>query len=741
MQRPWELIQQHRVGSAVALLCVVILLFWLFCLPENLFEDTSYSSVILSRDGELLGARIAADGQWRFPPRDTVPQRYATALIEFEDKHFRYHPGVDPLAVARAIRQNSREGRTISGASTITMQVIRLSRRKERSLTEKILEAFLATRLEAKYSKDHILALYASHAPFGSNVVGLDAASWRYYSRSPEDLSWGEVATLAVLPNSPSSIHPGKNREKLLLKRNRLLERLHRKGKISDSDFSLALEEPLPSEPKPLPQYASHYVENISRLRPGQRVLSSIDLSLQRRIEALTDRWSNELSSKGVADMAAVVVDVHSGEILAWIGNADLGRKRPGAQVDVASAPRSTGSVLKPLLYCAALQEGVILPRTLLRDTPTNINGFTPQNFDLQYSGAVSASEALTHSLNVPFVHLLKDYGVPKFYTLLQRLGISTLTRSPSDYGLSLILGGTEGKLGELTALYARISEYYQSEEENPDRFPLWNKTALWYCFDVLKDLSRPDEIDLNMVRSARKIAWKTGTSYGFRDAWAIGFTKDYAVGVWAGNAEGQGVSGLVGGRTAGPVLFDIFNVLPASEWFEEPASGKNNILAEVCRESGRLKGPYCPDCDTLTLPKGALRSQTCEYHKLVDGTAHFLLPPAMEWYYRRQHPEYKALPPRNTNAVSTGPMEFIYPEYGSRITIPRQLDGSVKGVNFSLAHTIPDATVYWHLDSDYITSTRYFHELSICPEPGNHTMTVVDSEGNSLSIRFSIVE
>lgn len=702
---------------------VVLVIVWLVCLPRDLFKGTSYSTVVLDSEGELLGARTADDGQWRFPPKDSVCSKFAEAVILFEDKNFRHHPGVDPAAVARAVVQNVRNRRVVSGASTITMQLIRLSRHKERSFGQKIIEAFLATRLELRCTKDEILAQYASHAPFGGNVVGLDAAAWRYFGRSPEDLSWGEAATLAVLPNAPSMIHPGKNREALLSKRNSLLERLCEKGIISKEECVLAMEEPLPGEPLPLPSYATHLVDHYAKTARGQQTRTSINLPLQKKVEDIADRWNNEFRTIGINDLAAVVIDVRSGETVAYCGNANPEIKRPGAQVDIPRSRRSTGSILKPFLYCACLQDGEILPHTLIKDTPVNINGFTPQNFDRQYAGAVPASSALARSLNIPAVHMLKMYGVPKFHALLKKSGMTTLDRDPSDYGLSLILGGAEGTLADIAMMYRNL---VKEDSE-------WDKVAVWYTEQALADVNRPDEMDWRLVSSLRKIAWKTGTSYGFRDAWAIGATKDYVVGVWAGNAKGQGCPGLVGARTAGPVMFDIFNLLPESSWFDEPMLDEGT-RAEVCRESGHLAGPDCENRDTLLLPRNALRTAACPYHRTVAGECRFLLPPAMEAYYRQSHPEYKVWTDR-----ADAPMEFIYPDDGSVLRIPRQLDGSIKGITFNLAHRNPDAQVHWHLDNSFTGTTKYIHRMTLTPEKGRHNVTVVDSEGNSLSIGFTI--
>ncbi len=702
----------------------VLFLAWLFCLPRDLFRGTAYSTVVTDRNGELLGARIADDGQWRFPPSDSIPERYAKALIQFEDRYFRYHPGVNPVAIVRALAGNIRAGHVTSGGSTITMQVIRLSRKKERTVIQKLVEAILATRLEVRCSKNEIISLYAAHAPFGGNVVGLEAASWRYFGRPAAELSWAEAATLAVLPNSPSSIHPGRNRDALLQKRNRLLRRLCEHGDISEETCLESMEEPLPGEPLPLPSLARQWVEHFPK---GRRSVSSLVYEFQRNIESVVERESDHLSEEGIADMAVVVIDNRSGETVAYCGNSSPGRNRPGVQVDIAASPRSTGSILKPFLFCAAMEEGLILPETLLKDTPINLDGFAPQNFDRQFYGAVPASEALARSLNVPAVNLLRDYGVQKFHELLKSAGISTMTKESSYYGLSLILGGGEATLEELTRAYSRMARQLLYGNED---FPLRDRVAIGYTLDALRNVSRPDELDPNLIPSLRKAAWKTGTSYGFRDAWAIGMTPEWTIGVWTGNAQGQGVPGLTGARTSGPVLFTILNMLPMSEdWFPQADGG---IFASTCPLSGHLAGPDCPHTEPVRLPERAADSEPCPYH----AGGEFVLPPAMEWFYRGSHPEYRGAQRR---ASQTRTMEFIYPSQGTTLELPRQLDGSPGVAVFRIAHTKTDATVWWHLDNDYAGQTRFVHELRLRPSPGRHHVTVVDEDGNSLSISFTV--
>nr|WP_290080212.1 penicillin-binding protein 1C [Bacteroides acidifaciens] len=773
------------VTRKVMLGIITLLVFgYMFCLPRQLFH-VPYSTVVTDRNEELLGARIASDGQWRFPPRKTTPEKIKQCLITFEDKHFHHHWGVNPLSIGRAIYQNTKHKRIISGGSTLTMQTIRLSRNESRTFGEKIIEMIWATRLEFRASKEEILSMYVSHAPFGGNVVGLDAAAWRYFGHSAEELSWAESAMLAVLPNAPAMIHLSKGRKMLLSKRNRLLKQLLEEKIIDSSTYELAVTEPLPDEPHPLPQIAPHLVSHFYKERNGQYTRSTIDRGIQTHIEDLAERWSNEFNRSDIRNLAILVIDIPANQVIAYCGNVHFDRKQSGNQVDVIQAPRSTGSILKPFLYYAMLQEGSLLPDMLLPDIPININGFTPQNFSLQYEGAVPASEALARSLNIPAVMMLQRYGVPKFHNFLQQTGFKTITRPSSHYGLSLILGGAEATLWDVTNAYAqmgralvpdltprltkekeaKITEAKDEDEEEKEEKKtarhtyIWDKGAVWQTFNALKEVNRPEEIDWKSIPSMQAIAWKTGTSYGFRDAWAVGVTPRYAIGVWVGNATGEGKPGLVGAQTAGPVLFDIFNYLPASSWFERPTGVF--VDAEVCRQSGHLKGRFCEETDTVLILPAGLRTDACPYHHLITLAADekhrvyencanteptfqkswFTLPPVWEWYYKQHHPEYRPLPPFKAGCGEDTfqPMQFIYPPINAHIKLPKQLDGSKGFLTVELAHTDPNATVFWHLDDTYLMQTQDFHKISLQPASGKHSLTAVDGEGNTVSTTFFI--
>ena len=767
----------------------------MLCLPYPLFRDPT-SVVLEDRHGELLGARIAADGQWRFPVIDSLPERFAKSLVEFEDKRFYRHSGVDMLAIGRAMRQNFSRGRVVSGGSTLTMQVIRLARKdKSRNLWNKFVEAFMATRLELTRSKRDILALYASYAPFGGNVVGLDAASWRYFGKNPRLLSWAEAATLAVLPNSPALIHPGRNREALLAKRNRLLLRLQERGVIDEASYRLAMEEPLPAAPHPLPKEAPHLLERACRehadpRRPGPaRVHSTLNVELQRRINDILERRQAILAGNGIHNIAAVVLDVRQGEVLAYVGNVIGAGEDHGEQVDVIKAPRSSGSILKPVLYALSLQEGRILPGSLLPDVPVLLRDFRPENFSEKYEGVVPARRALSRSLNVPFVYLLQDYGVERFHFALNQLKFSTIRKPASHYGLSLILGGAETTLWDITNCYASMARMLENFPRYNSRYdaadfrhaayvldvqpekpseppfseapPFLDAGAVWLAFDAMRRLERPDEQgDWESFGSGRPVAWKTGTSYGFRDAWAVGVTPRYAVGVWVGNAGGEGRPGLVGVRAAAPVLFDIFQLLPTDRWFYPPYD--HMLRLPVCSRSGYRPLAMCP-VDSVWATRRAVDAPACPYHEIVhlDGSKRwrvhadcepleqmvhqpwFLLPPLEEYFFVKKHSDYETLPPLRPDCdVSAAklPMQLIYPRRPTRIFVPVNLDGQLSNTVFTVAHRNPDANIHWHIDAEYVGSTRTFHSMALTPAEGKHVLTLVDQDGYRLEQVFEVV-
>lgn len=768
---------------------LILLIAYYFSLPNILFREP-YSTVLEDHEGKLLGATISLDGQWRFPEGKEVPEKFKEAITTFEDKRFYNHPGVDFLSLGRAIQQDIQSGKIISGGSTLSMQVIRLARKnKSRTFFEKFIEIILATRLELRYSKNEILNLYAAHAPFGGNVVGLEAACWRYFGRDASQLSWSDAALLAVLPNNPSLIHLGKNRDRLKIKRDRLLNLLLREGKIDSITFDLAASEPLPENPLALPKLAPHLLSRISKEGFSQkRVQSTLQEALQSRVSTIIDQHHQSLKGNQVFNAATLVMEVKTGNVLAYVGNTNSGREH-SEEVDVIMSRRSTGSILKPFLFAALLDEGKLLPEMLVPDIPTMINGFSPKNFSKQYDGAVSASQALIRSLNVPAVYELKEYRYEKFYELLRQIGLTTLNQPADHYGLSLILGGAEGTLWDITGAYASmartLNNYFESPGENryskkDFHSPVYvvsdsvnqpikesnswlSAGSIYLTLDVLKEVYRPgEETGWRNFNSSRKIAWKTGTSHGLRDAWAVGVNGDYAIGIWVGNADGEGRAGLTGTESAAPILFDIFSQLPGNHWFQQPLSELNKI--EVCAQSGMRSTTLCNETKEVYVTRAGLQQVPCRYHRSMhlssDGkfrvhsdcealskmqsVSWFVLPPVQEYYFRVKNLSYKSLPPfRKDCAVpaSLSSMDLIYPKLNARIFIPRELDGQPGSALFEVAHRNFQTTVYWHLDGNYVGATRGTHRIAVAPNSGKHLLTLVDEQGEVLERNFIITD
>ncbi|HKG07364.1 MAG TPA: penicillin-binding protein 1C, partial [Pedobacter sp.] len=761
------------------LICAALLLAFVFALPSRLFVSPT-SFVVEAASGELLSAAIAKDGQWRFPAADTVPDKFAKCILAFEDKRFYNHPGVDVIAMARAMRQNLRAKSVVSGGSTLTMQVIRLSRRESRTLWQKLIEVLLALRLEVTDSKPDILRLYAANAPFGSNVVGLDAAAWRYFGRSAARLSWGEMATLAVLPNSPSLVHPGKNSPRLIKKRNDLLDRMAALNIIDRQTADLSKLEPIPGSPIELPHHAPHLLNRFKSEVDAAttddskgtyiptRITSTLNYDLQLRVNELLKRYNNRYRANDINNIAALVLDVKAGTVISYAGNIyQPENKELESHVDMIRAPRSPGSTLKPLLYASMLNDGFILPKTLVPDIPTQIGGYSPQNYDLGYDGAIPADRALSRSLNIPAVKMLQNYKYQRFYDKLKQMGISTLNRPADHYGLSLILGGSEVTMWDLAKVYmgmARTLNHFNdyNGRYNPhdydapvisrirdERFDKYETQvssvadhgAIWNTFNAMEELMRPGEEGLwEQFSSSQRLAWKTGTSFGFRDAWAIGLTPQYVVCVWVGNADGEGRPGLTGIDAAAPVMFDIFKQLPSGKWFKTPKNKLKTML--VCRQSGYKAGEYCTDKIQQLVSPAAEKTILCPYHKIVHldhtGTYRvtdaceqpslmlhrpwFILPPAMEYYYKIKNSDYKELPPYKQgcgDAGSNAVMEMIYPKNYASVYIPVEFDGTRGKVVFNATHRSAGASIYWHIDNAYVATTRNYHQLAVSPAAG----------------------
>lgn len=778
-----------RLFSAFSAVVIIMLISsWWYSLPQPLFS-TPYSSILLDRDNQLLEARIARDEQWRFPPSETLPSSYIKALLLFEDKRFFQHSGVDWLALGRATVQNIKAQKVVSGASTISMQVIRLASDRPRTLTTKLIETLQALRLEFSYNKQQILNLYASHAPFGGNVVGISAASWRYFGRAPQSLSWAESALLAVLPNRPNYLRPGKNQQKLKQKRDRLLTRLQQAGEFDQLQLTLAQSEPLPDKILAFPKRAPHLLETLisrtnSQTNSQAVIKTSLDGNLQAQVQSVVNNYAQRLLSAQITHLAAVILDNKSGLPVAYIGNSGFSHSPySGKGIDLLHRPRSTGSILKPLLYATMLQQGEITPLQLVEDIPIKFKGYQPENYDLKFRGVVPAKQALAQSLNIPAVNMLKQYGIKPFYDFLESRGMSTLHRNADDYGLPLILGGAEGTLWEMTHLYMQLARVAQSlpaqaisrlpaiaikseiegvVEDNELSASNLGAGAAWLTLNALLEVGRPgNESRWRQFSNSRKVAWKTGTSYGFRDGWAIGTTAEYTIGVWTGNAEGGGIPGLTGTQAAAPLLFELFNLLPKTYWFGKPEYDLRQV--RVCKDDGFLATPYC-ESKVIELPLVSSYSKTSPYHQRIHTDANqqyrvssacepvhklsshnwFTLPPHIAFYYQKQNSEYRPMPKWRQDCLNfmsaQSPISFIYPHKGTQVYLPITMNGARTKMVSELAHQYSASQVYWYLDQQYLGRTQQIHQMEMGPGLGKHELLVVDEAGNQQVLGFEIL-
>lgn len=695
---------------------------------------------------------------------------------------------MDVIAIARAIKQNLQNRKVVSGASTITMQLMRMSRKgQSRNLYQKMVESVWALRAELRYSKDEIIRLYSSHAPFGGNVIGLEAASWRYFGRSPWQLSWAECATLAVLPNQPSLIHPGRNRNLLRAKRDALLLDLQIQGLISEMDYEAALLEEVPQQPQALPRHAPHLLHHLSTTKRLGRMQTSIDYAVQERAQRIVHRHHKQYRENDIHNAAVLIIDNKSNEVISYIANTAT-RTHEG-DIDMIQSERSSGSILKPLLYASMIDDRRLTPHMLVPDIPSYIDGYKPENYHKKFSGAVPAAEALSKSLNVPATLMLQEYGVDRFRDRLKHYGISTLHYSADHYGLPLILGGAEVTLWDVTNIYAAMARTLERHYTDDGRYTVrdWDQAsltlptdrsigtfifspthisaaAIWSTFEALQRLSRPDEEGhWENFSSSRRLAWKSGTSYGHRDAWTIGCTHRYTIGVWVGNADGEGRPGIVGAQAAGSLMFDILNILPQDErWYYEPMD--EMYLAPICNVSGHIASQHCTEVDSTYIPRVSMSSGVCRYHvplfldpslqyqvnsscdssqKMVKSSW-FVLPPQMAAYYKLSHADYKETPPLDqscTMATLQQPVDLIYPYSGASIYLPVDLDGEQQQTVASASHSHESSTLYWHLDGKYLGSTRTFHTMAIDTDMGDHQLIVVDNDGHSASTHFEVLK
>lgn len=743
----------------------------LFPLPADQLASPA-ATRILDREGRPLRVYISSEETFHFPVTlQDVSPHVVEATLTFEDRWFRWHPGINPVATLRALIQNIKAGRVVSGGSTITQQVARMMDPRERTVGAKVVEAFRALQLEWRYSKDEILECYLNLAPYGGNIQGIGAAALLYYDRTASDLGPGEAALLSVLPNSPTRLRPDRNPEMARTRRDEVLERMATRGNINTEQHRRALREDVPVTRTDVPFKAPH-LGDMLRSRYGSDagdLVSTIDPTVQHLAESLLDRYMMTLRSRGITNGAIVVMENRSRAVRALVGSAGFFLAGNSGQVNGATAPRSPGSALKPFAYGLALDGHLISPSTLLEDVPVNIGGYIPKNYDGHYRGAITAEEALTHSMNVPAVNLVYNLGADRFHTFLRRGGLSTLTEPYEYYGLSLVLGGAGVTLLDLTNLYATLASagvyrpYRLLEDEViTEGRRILSSEAAFILTDMLSQVRRPDfpntwEFSIHLP----KIAWKTGTSYGHRDAWSIGYNPTYTIGVWLGNFSGEGSPALVGADAAGPLLFDLATALEsdAGSWFDPPYGVGER---EVCALSGLLPGEDCTHLKREYYILDTSPHQTCNLHVRVavdDETGYRLCPSC--WIDRAFHWETFVMWP---STIATWMRENGHPvpeipeHYPSCRSLPGG-DGPVikspaADVCYVLRSGVPledqqirleasvssgIRTLYWFVDGVLLASSHPTDPVFYLPEPGHHEVVCMDDEGRSSRIRLIV--
>lgn len=748
--------------TAITMLSIV---FIYFVIPpiKPLFPD-NYSTILRDQDGKLLHAFINKNEQWHFPPdNQVIPENLKTSVIVFEDESFYHHFGVNFIAIARAAYQNYKQDKIVSGASTIPMQLARMSNPKKRTYFNKLIEFFVAIKLDLHYSKDELLKLYLEHAPYGGNVIGYQTASLKFFGKPADQLTWSEAATLAVLPNSPGLIYPTKTSSELQIKRDALLKKLFEKGFISKQTYQLAPLEPIPDRFISFDSHAPHLARKLKKSFPNQNIFSTtINLQIQDQCNEIAKRYAYYYASYGIHNLSILVADTKTGAIKAYVGSPEFFDQKHGGQVDGVMAPRSSGSLLKPFLYALSMDEGLITTESLIRDLPTYFDGFSPKNANREYLGVTTAREALVQSLNVPAVRLLNSYGVFQFYSFLKTAGVTTLFRTADDYGLPLILGGAEVNLWDMVMLFRGLanegvfsSNYVWVEEYRPQSVHLISGGSSYLVLDILKDLKRPgSEYFWERFNSARPFAWKTGTSYGNKDAWAVGVNPDFTIGVWVGNFDGESNKNLTGVASAGPILFNILQILSQQnpkQWFDKSEIYFKSL--KICKLSGFRATEACTETEMIEVPFGMKPLKACEYHYSrffsLDGRYQCcsrcwhivgsvqknvtIYPPDIAYYLREKGQFIEKLAPHYPGCPAyqvQNTISIIYPNLDAKLFLPRDFDGKTQSVICKVGYNGAGKIVYWYLDNEFLGTSEGEHKMAVVFNEGWNTIKVIDEFG-----------
>lgn len=746
-----------------ALFVVFLLLNFIFPLKDKI----SYSITVADRKGEIIHAFLTPDEKWRMKTEaDEITPHLKKAILFKEDRYFYYHPGVNPLAVVRAAFNNVTGSEPTSGASTITMQVARMMDPAERNLKNKIKESFRALQLEWKYSKDEILLMYLNRVPYGGNIEGVKAASVMYFGKQPDHLSLAEITALSVIPNRPVSLVMGRSNDKIVVQRNTWLERFGKEGLFPMQEIADAMDEPLEAWRRPPPQFIPHLANKL-KYSGGQNIVSTIDFNLQQKTQQIVSDYVQELLLKNIHNASVIIMDNETHEVLSYIGSGNFFDSTDGGQVNGARAIRQPGSTLKPLVFGLCMDQGLITPKTVINDVPVNFSGYTPENYDKQFHGPVTVEYALERSLNIPAVKALSMAGIENVTARLALMGFNKINPRSRGLGLSLVLGGCGVTLEQLTGMYSCIansgvyaSPVYLAGKKTQKGTRILSEATSFMISEILSKVNRPD-FPLNWDATAHlpKIAWKTGTSYGRRDGWSIGYNKKYTVGVWTGNFSGEGNPALSGADIATPLLFRIFNTLDYDadrEWYSPPPGCE---LRMVCAETGKIPSVHCGNVIMDYFLPGVSATDTCNHMQevMVSADERFsycmtcrpeagykfklypALSPELKHFLGSGHAPVVQIPPHNPSC------EHVFSGNAPQILSP------VNGTEYLISKTTPEPLmlecktgndvqkVFWYIDNRYYKTSEAGAAQFFMPAEGPVKISCTDDKGRNRDVTVMV--
>lgn len=740
-----------RLKKFVIFIITLFLLLFIYLIkiyisynPKELVENINYSQVVLDRRGVILSVFLNDKEEFHLKYDGEIPETLKTAVINYEDKKFYSHLGVDYPRIVKSFFNNLFGGKKM-GASTISMQVVKALEPAKRTYFNKLIEIVKAYKLENEFSKEEILKIYLNNAPYGSNIVGYSTAIKMYFNKNVNDLSYAEASLLAVLPNSPGILNLKKNNDKLEAKRNRLLKTLLDRNLIDERQYKFSLLEKFPTKiyyyDKKAPQF-SIFLKNKYK---DKIIKSTLDYKLQKKMEQIVFEYSSSMKNIGINNAAVLVLNNKTKEVLAYVASQDFNDKKNNGEIDGLQAKRAPASLLKPFLFALSIDEGLIVPDSIYPDVPIYFGNFYPKNSNNKFTGMVRIEEALTKSLNIPFVKLLSDYGVDKFYYFLE--DNDKYPESSFDkFGLSLILGTREMRAVDIAKLYMGLANYgeisdlkYVLDEEQPKTHKGFSKGASYITLDTLTRVVRPG--NENLYTRERPISWKTGTSYGMKDAWSVGVSPDYTVLVWLGNFNQKPIFSLSGVETAGNLLFRIFNVVDLhSKTFEKPVNDLKEI--EIDEKTGYRKF-YEVESKKVLYPKDAKLLRISPYYKKIFVDENNIEIDSRNSNFDKRIEKIVIEYPIEVanyyflNGVKENKsVKIAYPSQDLKIFVPRDFDG-YKKISVKL-YNPNNEFVYWYINESYIgfsNESEKFLEL----DAGEHKLTIVTEDGKTDEVKFKI--